>query len=172
MKKPIAAITENREIRMPNMMLNMPNRISPMIPTTKPPAQKAMFDVAVTTADNAFHNTFPMSLNIILIFSDFRLLITLFGFGVGCFFFFSPLCMSDVFLWRLPTALVVFVSGASQRLGSRISKFFRQNTTPERAWRFFDKKFEFLIPSLPLPQATKMTPDAVLDGGMETEADA
>lgn len=168
MKKPIAAITENREIRMPNMMLNMPNRISPMIPTTKPPAQKAMFDVAVTTADNAFHNTFPMSLNIILIFSDFRLLITLFGFGVGCFF--SPLCMSDVFLWRLPTALVVFVSGASQRLGSRISKFFRQNTTPERAWRFFDKKFEFLIPSLPLPQATKMTPDAVLDGGMETEA--
>lgn len=60
--------------------------------------------------------------------------------------------------------------GASQRLGSRISKFFRQNTTPERAWRFFDKKFEFLIPSLPLPQATKMTPDAVLDGGMETEA--
>ena len=88
MKKPIAAITENREIRMPNMMLNMPNRISPMIPTTKPPAQKAMFDVAVTTADNAFHNTFPMSLNIILIFSDFRLLITLFGFGVGSFFFF------------------------------------------------------------------------------------
>ena len=62
------------------------------------PAQKAMFDVAVTTADNAFHNTFPMSLNIILIFSDFRLLITLFGFGVGGFFFFSPLCMSDVFL--------------------------------------------------------------------------
>ena len=55
---------------MPNMMLNMPNRISPMIPTTKLPAQKAMFDVAVTTADNAFHNTFPMSLNIILIFSD------------------------------------------------------------------------------------------------------
>ena len=41
---------------------------------------------------------------------------------------------------------------------------------PERAWRFFDKKFEFLIPSLPLPHATKMTPDAVLDGGMETEA--
>ena len=64
MKKPIAAITENREIRMPNMMLNMPNRISPMIPTTKLPAQKAMFDVVVTTADNAFHNTFPMSLNI------------------------------------------------------------------------------------------------------------
>lgn len=57
--------------------------------------------------------------------------------------------------------MVVFVSGASQRLGSRISKFFRQNTTPERAWRFFDKKFEFLIPSLPLPHATKMTPDAV-----------
>lgn len=75
MKKPIAAITENREIRMPNMMLNMPNRISPMIPTTKLPAQKAMFDVVVTTADNAFHNTFPMSLNIILIFSDFRLLL-------------------------------------------------------------------------------------------------
>lgn len=98
MKKPIAAITENREIRMPNMMLNMPNRISPMIPTTKLPAQKAMFDVVVTAADNAFHNTFLMSLNIILIFSDFRLLITLFGFGMGGFFFFSPLCMSDVFL--------------------------------------------------------------------------
>lgn len=43
MKKPIATITENREISMPNMMLNMPNRISPMIPTTKLPAQKAMF---------------------------------------------------------------------------------------------------------------------------------
>ena len=89
MKKPIVAITENREIRMPNMMLNMPNRISPMIPTTKPPAQKAMFDVAVTTADNAFHNTFPMSLNIILIFSDFRLLITLFGSGRFLFLFAS-----------------------------------------------------------------------------------
>lgn len=98
MKKPIAAITENREISMPNMMLNMPNRISPMIPTTKLPVQKAMFDVVVTAAGNAFHNTFPMSLNIFLIFSDFRLLITLFGFGVGGFFFFSPLCMSDVFL--------------------------------------------------------------------------
>ena len=58
MKKPIATITENREISMPNMMLNMPNRISPMIPTTKLPAQKAMFDVVVTAADNAFHNTF------------------------------------------------------------------------------------------------------------------
>ena len=98
MKKPIAAITENREIRMPNMMLNMPNRISPMIPTTKLPAQKATFDVAVTAADNAFHNAFPMSLNVILIFSDFILLITLSGFGVGGLFFFSPLCMSDVFL--------------------------------------------------------------------------
>ena len=101
MKKPIAAITENREIRMPNMMLNMPNRISPMIPTTKLPAQKAMFDVVVTTADNAFHNTFPMSLNIILIFSDFRLLITLFGFGVGGFFSFRlsvcPMFSCDVF---------------------------------------------------------------------------
>lgn len=101
MKKPIVAITENREIRMPNMMLNMPNRISPMIPTTKPPAQKAMLDVAVTTADNAFHNTFPMSLNIILIFSDFRLLITLFGFGVGVSFSFRlsvcPMFSCDVF---------------------------------------------------------------------------
>ena len=87
MKKPIAAITENREIRMPNMMLNMPNRISPMIPTTKLPAQKAMFDVAVTTADNAFHNTFPMSLNIILIFSDFRLLIYLVRIWSGRFLF-------------------------------------------------------------------------------------
>ena len=141
MKKTITAITENREIRMPNMKFSMPNRISPMTTTTKLPAQKATVDVAVTTADNNFHNAFPMSLNVILIFSDFKLLITLSGFGVGgfFFFFFSPLCMSDVFLWRLPTTLVVFVSGASQRLGSRISKFFRQNTTPERAWRFFDK---------------------------------
>ena len=28
----------------------------------------------------------------------------------------------------------------------------------------------FQLVSTPLPQATKMTPDAVLDGGMETEA--
>lgn len=101
MKKLIAAITENREIRMPNMMLNMPNRISPMIPTTKLPAQKAMFDVVVTAADDAFHNTFPMSLNIILIFSDFRLLITLFGFGVAVSFSFRlsvcPMFSCDVF---------------------------------------------------------------------------
>ena len=108
MKKPIVAITENREIRMPNMMLNMPNRISPMIPTTKPPAQKAMFDVAVTTADNAFHNTFPMSLNIILIFSDFRLLITLFGFGVGGFFFYGT--------HALPISICIPVIRSNSRL--------------------------------------------------------
>ena len=170
MKKPIAAITENREISMPNMMLNMPNRISPMIPTTKLPAQKAMFDVVVTTADNAFHNTFPMSLNIILIFSDFRLLITLFGFGVGGFFFFSPLCMSDVFLWRLPTALVVFVSGASQRLGSRISKFFSIKYYPWKGVEIFRQKICVPNPVFTFAPATKMTHWCCPEGGMETEA--
>lgn len=155
---------------MPNRKFNTPSRVSTAMPTTKPPTQMAMPDAAVTITDNAFHNAFPMSFNVITISSIF---LDCYSFhsdweGRVLFLFVSPYVRS--FLVPSSTASVVFVSGASQRLGSRISKFFRQNTTPERAWRFFDKKFEFLIPSLPLPQATKMTPDAVLDGGMETEA--
>lgn len=99
MKIPIAATTESRAVRMPNTKFTTPSRISPAMPTAKPPAQRAMPDVAVATADNNLRNAFPMSFNFILISSIFRLLLVLFG-GRGRVesFFFSPLRMSDVSL--------------------------------------------------------------------------
>ena len=48
---------------------------------------------------------------------------------VGSIFFFSPLRMSEISLCRLPTASVVFVSGASQRSGLDDARFVGQNTT-------------------------------------------
>ena len=39
MKIPIAAATESKAVRMPNMKFNTPNRISPAMPIAKPPAQ-------------------------------------------------------------------------------------------------------------------------------------
>ena len=98
MKIPIAAATENRAVRMPNMKFNTPNRISPAMPTAKPPTQRAMPDAAVATADNTLRNAFPMSFNVILISSNFKLLLlVLLGWGGRVnFFFFSPLRMSDV----------------------------------------------------------------------------
>lgn len=76
----------------------------------------------------------------------FRLLLVSFGLGgSGRFFFFSPLRMSEISLCRLPTASVVFVSGASQRSGLDDARFVGQNTTwaceggdfsgqPQAAW--------------------------------------
>ena len=143
---------------IPNTKLNIPSRISATIPTAKRPIQRAMPDAAVTIADNAFHNAFPMSFNVITISSIFLDCYSFHSDWEGRVesFFFSSLRMSEVSLCRLPTASVVFVSGASQRLGSRISKFFsiKYYLSP-RGWRFFDKKFVFLIPSLPLPQQRK-----------------
>ena len=71
MKNPIVATTESRAVKMPNMKFNTPSRISPAMPTAKPPAQRAMPDAAVTTADNTLRNAFPMSFNVILISSNF-----------------------------------------------------------------------------------------------------
>lgn len=131
---------------IPNTKLNTPSRISVAMPIAKLPTQRAMPDVAVTIADNAFHNAFPMSFNVIPISSNFRLLLVSFGLGgSGRFFFFSPLRMSEISLCRLPTASVVFVSGASQRSGLDDARFVGQNTTwaceggdfsgqPQAAW--------------------------------------
>ena len=71
MKIAIVATIESRTIMMPNMKFNTPSRISPAMPTAKPPAQRAMSDAVLTIADNALHNAFPMSLNVILISSKF-----------------------------------------------------------------------------------------------------
>lgn len=129
---------------IPNTKLNTPSRISVAMPIAKLPTQRAMPDAAVTIADNAFHNAFPMSFNVIPISSNFRLLLVSFGLG-GSIFFFSPLRMSEISLCRLPTASVVFVSGASQRSGLDDARFVGQNTTwaceggdfsgqPQAAW--------------------------------------
>ena len=69
MKIPIAATTESRAVRMPNMKFNIPSRISPAMPTAKPPAQRVMPHAALTIADNTLRIAFPMSFNVILILS-------------------------------------------------------------------------------------------------------
>ena len=56
---------------MPNMKFNTPNRISPAMPTAKPPAQRVMPHAALAIADNAIRKAFPMSFNVILISSNF-----------------------------------------------------------------------------------------------------
>ncbi|HIW86920.1 MAG TPA: hypothetical protein IAC47_01395 [Candidatus Onthomorpha intestinigallinarum] len=71
MKIPIAATTESRAVRMPNMKFNIPSRISPAMPTAKPPAQRTMPDAALAIADNTLRKAFPMSFNVILISSNF-----------------------------------------------------------------------------------------------------
>lgn len=71
MKNAIVATIESMAVRMPNMKFNTPSRISPAMPTAKPPAQRVMPDAVLTIADNALHNAFPMSFNVILIFSKF-----------------------------------------------------------------------------------------------------
>lgn len=85
-------------------------------------------------------------------------------------FFFSPLRMSEVFLCRLPTASVVFVSGASQRLGSRISKFFSIKYYPWKGVEIFRQKICVPNPVFTFAPATKMTHWCCPEGGMETEA--
>ena len=67
----IIVTIESRAVRMPNMKFNTPNRISPAMPTAKPPAQRVMPHAALATADNTFRKAFPMSLNVILISSNF-----------------------------------------------------------------------------------------------------
>ena len=71
MKNAIVATIESMAVSMPNMKFNTPSRISPAMPTAKPPAQRVMPDAVLTIADNALHNAFPMSFNVILISSKF-----------------------------------------------------------------------------------------------------
>ena len=95
MKIPIAAAIESMAVRMPNMKFNTPNRISPAMPTAKPPVQRVMPHAALATADNTLRIAFPMSFNVILISSNFKLSLLGWGGRVESFFF-SPLRMSDV----------------------------------------------------------------------------
>lgn len=91
------------------------------------------------------------------------LLLVLLGWGGRVeSFFFSPLRMSEVSLCRLRPHRSFSFRGLLKGQGVGLANFFSQNTTPERAWRFFDKKFVFLIPSLPLPQQRKWHADTVL----------
>lgn len=84
MKIPIAAATESKAVRMPNMKFNTPNRISPAMPIAKPPAQRVMPHAALAIADNAIRKALPMSFNVIFISSNFKLLLlVLLGWEVG-----------------------------------------------------------------------------------------
>ncbi|KMV76787.1 hypothetical protein BSBG_04977 [Bacteroides sp. 9_1_42FAA] len=71
MKNAIVATIESMAVSMLNMKFNTPSRISPAMPTAKPPAQRVMPDAVLMIADNALHNAFPMSFNVILISSKF-----------------------------------------------------------------------------------------------------
>ena len=95
----IIVTIESSAVRMPNMKFNTPNRISPAMPTAKPPAQRVMPHAALATADNTFRKAFPMSFNVILISSNFLSCSYLsYSDGEVESFFFSPLRMSDVSL--------------------------------------------------------------------------
>lgn len=132
MKIMIIATTESRAVSMPNMKFSTPNRISPAIPTAKPPAQRVMPDAVLTIADNTFHNAFPMSFNVILISSNFKLLLLLScsdgRSGRVIFLFASPYVRCSL-VTSSDRASVVFVSGASQRSGFGDARFAGQNTT-------------------------------------------
>ena len=98
------------------------------MPTAKPPAQRAMPDAAVTTADNTLRIAFPMSFNVILISSNFKLLLLGWGGRVESFFLFASPYVRCSLVTSSDRASVVFVSGEkSKGQGSRFSKFFRQN---------------------------------------------
>lgn len=82
---------------------------------------------------------------------------------VGSIFFFSPLRMSEISLCRLPTASVVFVSGASQRSGLDDARFVGQ-ILPElvRVEIFPDNRKRLDLaaaycPEITFAPATKMT---------------
>ena len=132
MKIPIAAATESKAVRMPNMKFNTPNRISPAMPIAKPPAQRVMPHAALAIADNAIRKALPMSFNVIFISSNFKLLLlVLLGWEVGSipFSFRLSVCpMSPCDVFRPRTGRFRF-RGKSKGQGSRFSKFFRQNTT-------------------------------------------
>ena len=67
----IIATIESSAVRMPNIKFNTPNRISPAMPTAKPPAQRVMHHAALATADHTFGKACQMSINVILISSNF-----------------------------------------------------------------------------------------------------
>ena len=180
MKNPIAAAIESRAVRMPNMKFSTPSRISPAMPIAKPPAQRAMPDADDATADNTFRKAFPMSFNVILISSNFKLLLLSYLFRMGGrveSFFFSPLRMSDVPLGRLPTAHRSFsfqglLKGRDSGMQGLPDKI---RPEPARVEIFPGnrKRLDLAAPNNPgitFAPATKMTTDAVWNGGTGTLA--
>lgn len=67
MKIPIAAIIESRVMRIPNMKFSTPNAISPAIPTTRPPMQRAMFSTVFNIKDNVSHKAFLILPDVVFI---------------------------------------------------------------------------------------------------------
>lgn len=74
----IIVTIESSAVRMPNMKFNTPNRISPAMPTAKPPAQRVMPHAALATADNTSAKPFrcrSMSFSYLPIFKLFLLVL-------------------------------------------------------------------------------------------------
>lgn len=163
---------------IPNTKLNTPSRISVAMPIAKLPTQRAMPDAAVTIADNAFHNAFPMSFNVIPISSNFRLLLVSFGLGgSGQFFFLFASPYVRNFLVPSSDRIGRFRFGGFSKVGIRWCKVCRTKYYLSLwGWRFFRTTASGLtlqqriVPKLPLPQQRKWHTDACLEGGMETEA--
>ena len=114
----IVATTESRAVSMPNMKFNTPSRISPAMPTAKPPAQRVMPHAALAIADNTLRKAFPMSFNVIFISSNFKLLLVLLGWGRSgrvLFLFASPYVRCSL-VTSSDCASVVFVSGDNTKV--------------------------------------------------------
>lgn len=174
----IIATTESMAVSMPNMKFSTPNRISPAMPTAKPPAQRVMPDAVLMIADNTLHNAFPMSFNVILISSNFKLLLLLscsdgevgsspFSFRLSV----CPMFPCDVFRPRIGR----FRFGGFSKVGIRGCKVCRTKYYLSlRGWRFFRataRRPDLAAPYNPgitFAPATKMTTDAVWNGGMGT----
>ena len=157
---------------IPNTKLNIPSRISAAMPTATPPRHKGQCPMLPLPLRTML-STMPfrcrsMSLPYL---PFFRLLLVSFGLGGSgrvLFLFASPYVRS--FLVPSSTASVVFVSGASQRSGSRISKFFFSKYYPWKGVEIFRQKICVPNPVFTFAPATKMTRWYRPEGGMETEA--
>ena len=133
MKIPIAATTESRAVRMPNMKFNIPSRISPAMPTAKPPAQRVMPHAALTIcgqyAPHSLSDVVQCHSHIFQFLDCCYLSCSDGEVGSSPFSFRLSVCpMSPCDVFRPRTGRFRF-RGKSKGQGSRFSKFFRQNTT-------------------------------------------
>ena len=152
-------------ISIPSTKLNIPSRISAAIPTAKPPTQRAIPDAAVTIADNAFHNAFPMSFNVITISSIFLDCYRFIRIGrVGSNLFSFRLSVCPKFPCAVFDRIGRFRFGGFSKVGIRGCKVCRTKYYLSlRGWRFFQTTAKRLdlaaayYPGITFAPATKMT---------------